>query len=31
VHNDFTATHDFSAARYRIGNLSELTDIVVSG
>jgi HAD superfamily hydrolase (TIGR01509 family) len=30
VHNDFTATHDFSAARYRIGNLSELTDLVAS-
>lgn len=30
VHNDFTASHDFAAARYRIGNLSELTDLVAS-
>jgi HAD superfamily hydrolase (TIGR01509 family) len=30
VHNDFTASHDFAAARYRIGNLGELTDLVAS-
>jgi HAD superfamily hydrolase (TIGR01509 family) len=29
VHNDFMGGHDFSAARYRIGGLSELKDIVL--
>jgi HAD superfamily hydrolase (TIGR01509 family) len=28
VHNDFTAAHDFSQARYRLRQLSELVDIV---
>ncbi|MDG4827002.1 HAD-IA family hydrolase [Asanoa sp. WMMD1127] len=29
VHNDFTRTHDFSRATWRIETLSELTDIVL--
>jgi HAD superfamily hydrolase (TIGR01509 family) len=29
VHNDFTAGQDFSGARYRIGSLAELEDIVL--
>jgi beta-phosphoglucomutase-like phosphatase (HAD superfamily) len=29
VHNDFTTSHDFSQARYRIETLSELKDIVL--
>jgi HAD superfamily hydrolase (TIGR01509 family) len=29
VHNEFTSSHDFSQARYRIRKLSELTDIIV--
>jgi HAD superfamily hydrolase (TIGR01509 family) len=29
VHNDFTKTHDFNRASYRIDTLMELTDIVV--
>ena len=29
VHNDFTASQDFSAARYRIERLAELKDIVL--
>jgi len=28
VHNDFTKTHDFSQAKYRIGTLIELRDII---
>ncbi|WP_020615535.1 HAD family hydrolase [Paenibacillus daejeonensis] len=30
VHNDFTRTHDFSQASYRIKTLSELKDIIVN-
>lgn len=30
VHNDFTKTHDFSQASYRIGTLIELKDIILS-
>mgnify|MGYP001435494207 CR=1 FL=1 len=30
VHNDFTTTHDFSQARYRIKTLTELMDIVLN-
>ncbi len=30
VHNEFTQTQDFSAARYRIRTLAELTDIVLA-
>ena len=29
VHNDFTQAQDFSSARYRIGTLMELKDIVL--
>jgi beta-phosphoglucomutase-like phosphatase (HAD superfamily) len=29
VYNEFAKAHDFSQASYRIGSLSELTDIVV--
>lgn len=31
VHNDFTKTHDFSRASYRIQHLIELKDIVLGG
>lgn len=31
VHNDFTATQDFTRAGYRIKALSELTDIILAG
>ena len=30
VHNDFTASHDFSQARYRVDRLAELTDIITA-
>jgi HAD superfamily hydrolase (TIGR01509 family) len=30
VHNDFTKTHDFSQARYRIKSLVELKDIILA-